>query len=87
MTRDEILKKDWQLLTAYSEMKTISYLRTIMDNQAVIISELKNIPLKDVTEQMKNYEKENYSEVVKQVKDNIPDYSDHKPCYNEYKKL
>jgi len=74
MEKDELLKKDWQLLTAYSEMTTLSYLQTIMDNQAVIISELKNIPLKDVAEKMCKNQKDNYESIVKSTRDNIPNY-------------
>lgn len=86
MKPEELLKKDWQLLTAYCEMRTISYLRTIMDNQAVIISELKKIPLKDVTAQMTKFEEENYETVVQQVRNDIPDYPDYHPRETDYKK-
>lgn len=85
MTRDELLKKDWQLLTAYSGMRSLSYLRTIMDNQAVIISELKKIPLKDVVSQMTQFEKDNYNDIVKAVKNDIPDYPDYTPRQADYK--
>lgn len=74
MKKEELLKKDWQLLTAYSEMTSISYLRTIMENQAVIISELKKIPIENVLKKMNEYQNDNYSKVVKMVKENIQDY-------------
>ena len=86
MEKEELLKKDWQLLTAYAEIKTISYLRTVLDNQAVIIAELTKIPLKSVAKQMKKFEDENYSTVMQQVKENIPDYPDYKPRDLKYSK-
>lgn len=74
MTKEELLKKDWQLLTAYSNITTISKLETILENQAVIISHLKNIPIDSVLKQMNEFEKDNYVKIQKDVKDNIPDY-------------
>ncbi len=74
MNPDEIKKKDWQLLTAYSEISTLSYLKTIMENQAVIISELTKTPHKDVLENMNKYQMENYEAICNVVKKNIPDY-------------
>lgn len=74
MKKEDLLKKDWQLLTAYSEMTAISYLHTIMENQAVIISELKKIPIDDVLKKMHEYQIENYNKVVNNVKNNIPNY-------------
>lgn len=38
MKPEEVIEKDWQLLTAYSEMATITYLESIMQNQAVILN-------------------------------------------------
>ena len=45
MTKAELLKKDWQLLTAYSNISTLSKLDTILENQAVIIAHIQNIPI------------------------------------------
>ena len=74
MTKEELLKKDFQLLVATSSMKTISYLRTIMENQAVIISKLENVPIEQVLVKMNEFEKDNYSKVDKMITDNIPEY-------------
>ncbi len=52
MTQDELLKKDWQLLTARALISNSSFLRSIFENQAVIISELKKIPIEQVLKQM-----------------------------------
>ena len=84
MTKEELQKKDLALLSASIEMKSISYLRTILDNQAVIIAELKKIPLKEVAKQMKKYEGENYSDIVKKVKENIPDFTSFESRELEY---
>lgn len=75
MEKEQILKKDWQLLNAYGTISQLAMLRTIMDNQAIIISHLKNIPVESVAKQMQVFEKENYSEISKKIENNIPDYS------------
>jgi len=81
MDFEEVKKKDWQLLTAYSEMTNTSYLMSILENQAVIISELKKLPLSDVTKTMTKYRDENYKKVLKLVKNNIPDYPTEERSY------
>jgi hypothetical protein len=53
MVNEVLLIKDWQLLTALNGIKTLSYIRTILDNQAVIIASLKNIPLEQEFFQLK----------------------------------
>jgi len=74
MNHNEIKKKDWQLLTAYSEISALSYLKTILENQAFIVASLTNRQVKDVLSEMDKAQKENYSSLSKLVKDNIPDY-------------
>lgn len=83
MTKAELLKKDWQLLTAYSNISTLSKLDTILENQAVIISHIQNIPVAKVTKKMKEHERENYVQYSKLVKNNIPDYDDVKIKYKK----
>jgi hypothetical protein len=74
MTQDELLKKDWQLLTARALISNSSFLRSIFENQAVIISELKKIPIEQVLKQMNEYNNENYNIVSNMVDENIPNY-------------
>jgi hypothetical protein len=74
MTNEEILKKDWQLLTAHALIHLESQLETVLQNQAVIISELKKIPIADVANQMATFQKENYQASSELFKKNIPDY-------------
>ncbi len=74
MTKDELLKKDWQLLTAYSNISTIAKLDTILQNQAVIIAHLKNIPIESVIKKMDEFKDENYKTAMELAKKNIPDY-------------
>ncbi len=72
MKDEDLKKKDWQLLTARSEMTTIAYLTTIMENQAVIISELKKVPIDQVLKTMNQYQKENYNKVSEMIEKDIP---------------
>ena len=53
MVNEVLIIKDWQLLTALNGIKTLSYIRTILVNQAVIIASLKNIPLEQEFFQLK----------------------------------
>ena len=45
MTDDELKKKDWQVLTARLLISNRALLQSVIENQAVIISELKKLPL------------------------------------------
>ena len=74
MNPEEITKKDWQLLTAYTGMTSLSYLQCILENQAIIISELTKKPLDSVIAQIEVSRKENYKSVLENVRKNIPDY-------------
>jgi len=55
-------------------MQNNAYLRTIIENQAFIISKLTNIDLTNVTKQMNKNIKDNTKKVHKMVKNNIPEY-------------
>ena len=74
MDDDEIRKKDWQVLTARILISNAAHLRLILDNQAVIISELKKIPLSKITEQMDKYLDEQEAIHDKLVRERLPDY-------------
>lgn len=74
MTDEELLKKDWQLLTAKTLISNASFLRTILENQNFIISKLCNMPISDVTAKTNEYLAENYQKVVKMIDTGIPDY-------------
>jgi hypothetical protein len=74
MDDDEIRKKDWQVLTARILISNAAHLRLILDNQAVIISELKKIPLSKITEQMDKYLDEQEAIHDKIVRERLPDY-------------
>jgi hypothetical protein len=73
------------MVTAVLNRNRPSHLRIIMDNQTVIISELKKIPLEVVQKQMTRFDRENYKEVLKQVQNNIPDYPDLSSTPHDYK--
>ena len=75
MNHEDIKKKDWQLLTAYSELTTLSYLITIHENQAFIIAKLTNRDQKDVLDEMNKQRLENYESTKRQALENIPDYT------------
>jgi hypothetical protein len=55
-------------------MSNQALMQLVIENQAVIISELKKIPLSDVTKKMTEYTKENYNKVIKNIENNIPNY-------------
>ena len=74
MTNEELLKKDWQLLSAHAHLHTLAKLDTILQNQAVIISHFEDVPLKDVSKQMHDFEHENYEKIVEKIASTIPDY-------------
>ena len=76
MKPEEMFKKDWLLLTAYSDITILSYVKSILENQAVIISELTKRPLSEITEEIEKNRQENYTEFMKSVKDNIPNHND-----------
>lgn len=79
MTNEEIAKKDWQILTVRLLMTNNASLQTIMQNQAVIISKLENIPINDVSLKMHEFYLENYSSIADKIEKNIPYYEDVKP--------
>lgn len=74
MTDDELKKKDWQVLTARLLISNRALLQSVIENQAVIISELKKLPLQEVTSKMNEFNSENYKLIMKKVIDNMPDY-------------
>jgi hypothetical protein len=74
MKIDELKKLDWQLLTGYAVISELANLKTIMENQAVIISALLKIPLEEVSKQMIEHNKENYKAIEDTIRNNIPDY-------------
>ena len=74
MTNEEKKRKDWQLLTLNAHLTTLARLETVLQNQAIIISELTKIPISSVSAQMKIFEQENYNSTSKRVNETTPDY-------------
>jgi hypothetical protein len=57
MTNEEIKKKDWLILTARALMNNQALLQSVIENQAVIISELKKVPIGDITKKMNEFKR------------------------------
>jgi len=75
LTDDEIKKLDWQILIARLEMQNNAYLKMIVENQAIMIAEIKKIPISQVVEQMDAYIKEHQLLVDTLVKEKMPKYT------------
>lgn len=76
MTIEEIRKKDWQVMTAYNSIQEIAFLKTIMENQAVIIALLTNKSSSETMAEVENRFEANYKVVDATMKRDVPDYPD-----------
>jgi hypothetical protein len=74
MTKDQLLKKDWQLLTAQGIIDLQSSLLLVIDNQTRILSKLYDIPLKAMSKEQEEKLSQYKKEVTNAVRKNIPDY-------------
>ena len=61
-------------MTARLLISNRALLQSVIENQAVIISELKKTSSIGVTSKMNEFNSENYKLIMKKVIDNMPDY-------------
>lgn len=84
MNNKKLKEKDWQLLTARNSVKTLAYLKTIIENQAFIISHLKEIPFNVVASNIKNHIAENENIVYNKIDLEIPNNEDFPKWLEDY---
>lgn len=74
LSNSELLKKDWQILTARSNIDTMGILMTVLQNQILIMAKLEGKPVITVHDEIHKRLEENQAFIESQVKDNFPEY-------------
>ena len=74
MNNDELLKKDFQLLTSRSLITATAMLTTILENQADIISLLTKVPHNEVSETINNRTIANIARINENNNNKTPEY-------------
>ena len=73
ITKKELLKKDLQHINVSAAIQSTAYLRTIIEMQIFIISNLTKKPQEDVAKKVNEDIKNNISFVCEKIKNNIDD--------------
>lgn len=74
MKNNEIMKKDWQILTARSHIYSLAFLRTILKNQGKILAHLENKTYAEVKEELNKQIKAERKVVENAIKKNELDF-------------
>jgi hypothetical protein len=74
MKFDEIKKKDWQLLMAYSAIQNLAYSKTIMETQAEILASIKETSAANEMSKITAKFNKNYQIFIESIRKDIPDY-------------